>query len=122
MGDRVQIQQVLINLILNAIDGGTDLPEGRRSVAVSVDRAAGGARLAVRDRGEGIPAEQIPKLFDSFFTTKQKGMGLGLSIARSIVEAHGGRIRAESTHGAGTTFHVELPTEGVAGDASGRSA
>ena len=63
----------------------------------------------MRDRGQGIAPENLPKLFDSFFTTKGQGMGLGLSIARTLVEAHGGRIRAESVPGEGSVFRVELP-------------
>ena len=63
----------------------------------------------MRDRGQGIAPENLPKLFDSFFTTKGQGMGLGLSIARTLVEAHGGRIHAESVPGEGSVFRVELP-------------
>jgi signal transduction histidine kinase len=107
--DQVQIQQVLINLVLNAMDAVDDLPEDRRRIVVSIERVAGGIDIAVRDRGQGIAAEHVPKIFDSFFTTKRKGMGLGLSIARTLVEAHGGRIRVESRPGEGTAFHVELP-------------
>jgi signal transduction histidine kinase len=118
VGDRVQIQQVLINLILNAMDAVTDMPEGRRIVGVSVERSAAGVDVAVRDRGEGIAADQLPKLFDSFFTTKKKGMGLGLSIARSIVEAHGGNIRAENVPGVGAGFHVELPVAASSAESS----
>ena len=109
MGDRVQIQQVLINLVLNAMDAVVELPEARRTVVVSVAKGAGGAVLAVRDRGRGIAPEHRAKLFESFFSTKPSGMGLGLSITRTIVEAHGGRIRAESGPEDGTVFQVELP-------------
>lgn len=109
VGDRIQIQQVLINLILNALDAMADLPEARRTVIVSVERDAGRVTLVVRDRGRGIAPEHLPKLFDSFFSTKRRGMGLGLSIARTLVEAHGGHIRAESDPGEVAVFRVEWP-------------
>jgi signal transduction histidine kinase len=108
-GDRTQIQQVLINLVLNAMDAVADLPETRRLVEVSMDRKDSNIFIAVKDRGSGIPAENLPKLFESFFTTKQRGMGLGLAIARSIVEAHGGRIWAENRQPHGAVFNVEIP-------------
>jgi signal transduction histidine kinase len=109
MGDRVQMQQVLINLVLNAMDAVSDESEGRRTVVVSVVKGERGAVLAVRDRGRGIAPEHRTKLFESFFTTKRNGMGLGLSITRTIVEAHGGRIWAESGPDEGTVFQAELP-------------
>jgi len=108
MGDRVQIQQVLINLVLNAMDAVADESEVRRTVVVSVAKGEGGAVLAVRDRGRGIAPEHRTKLFESFFSTKRNGMGLGLSITRTIVEAHGGRVWVESGPG-DTVFQVELP-------------
>jgi signal transduction histidine kinase len=108
-GDQTQIQQVLINLVLNAMDAVANLPESRRYVEVIVDRRDGNCLIAVKDHGEGIAPENFPKLFDSFFSTKASGMGLGLSIARSIVEAHGGRIWAESRELDGIAFFVELP-------------
>lgn len=115
IGDRVQIQQVLLNLVLNALDAVNGLPEARRTVAVSVERDTDHVILVVHDRGHGITPEHLPKLFDSFFSTKRRGMGLGLSIARTLVEAHGGRIRAESGLGEGTVFRVEWPVARGAG-------
>jgi len=106
---------VLINLVLNAMDAMADTPEDRRSVAISVGNGADGAAIAVRDHGQGIAVEHLPKLFNSFFTTKPKGMGLGLSIARTLVEAHGGRIWAENGPGEGAVFHIELPVAGATG-------
>jgi C4-dicarboxylate-specific signal transduction histidine kinase len=113
-GDRTQIQQVLINLVLNAMDSVADLPENRRHVEVSLKDRASNLQLIVRDRGPGVSPENFPKLFDPFFTTKQRGMGIGVSIARSIVEAHGGRIWARNCEPVGTAFFVELPTPGAA--------
>ncbi|MDM0110501.1 ATP-binding protein, partial [Variovorax sp. J22R24] len=95
-GDPVQIQQVLINLVLNAMDAIEGMPGDRRTVVTSVEPEGDGLAVSVRDRGPGIAPEHLPKLFESFFSTKRRGMGLGLSIARTIVEAHGGRIRVES--------------------------
>ena len=114
VGDRIQMQQVLINLLLNAMDAVADAPEDRRTVVLSVGNLAGSVAITVRDRGNGIAPEHLPKLFDSFFSTKSEGMGLGLSISRTLVEAHGGRIWAENGAGDGAAFHVELPTAGGA--------
>jgi C4-dicarboxylate-specific signal transduction histidine kinase len=111
-GDQTQIQQVFINLVLNAMDSVADVPESRRHVEVSMEGRAANVLTTVRDRGQGISLENLPKLFDSFFTTKQRGMGIGLSIARSIVEAHGGRIWAKNCETNGAVFFVELPTRG----------
>jgi signal transduction histidine kinase len=76
----------------------------------------------VRDRGHGIAPEHLPRLFDPFFSTKQGGMGLGLSIARTVVEAHGGRVWAENAPGEGAVFHVELPADRATGGSSSRPA
>jgi signal transduction histidine kinase len=114
-GDRTQIQQVLINLVLNAMDAETGLPENRRHVNISIDQRDGNILITVSDRGRGISEEHMPQLFESFFSTKRHGMGLGLSIARSIIESHGGRIWAESRENQGTAFHVELRAALAAG-------
>ena len=109
LGDETQIQQVLINLIMNAMDASADAPADRRTIIVQVEFAAGIYSISVKDRGSGFTDDDLSKLFDSFFSTKRTGMGLGLSIARTIVEAHGGTIQAENAPGGGAIFHVQLP-------------
>jgi signal transduction histidine kinase len=109
LADETQIQQVLINLIMNAMDALADTPLDRRLIVVQVECAAGTYSVSVKDQGPGFPDGDLSKLFDSFFSTKATGMGLGLSIARTIVEAHGGTIRAENAPGGGAVFYVSLP-------------
>ena len=108
-GDRVSLQQVVLNLVLNAMDALDQEATDERRVVVRTRRVADGVEIAVSDTGHGIPADRLPRLFDAFFTTKAEGLGLGLAIARSIVEAHGGRIWAEDHGGRGATFRVSLP-------------
>jgi signal transduction histidine kinase len=109
-GDRVHLQQVVVNLCLNAMDAMADVSPERRSLLVhTAGRVDGGVEIQVRDTGPGIAEEQLPRLFDSFFTTKARGMGLGLSVSRSIVEAHGGRLSAENHVGGGALFRIALP-------------
>jgi signal transduction histidine kinase len=113
LGDETQIQQVLINLILNAMDALAEAPLDRRSILVQVECTTGTHSVSVKDQGRGFADGDLSKLFDSFFSTKRTGMGLGLSIARTIVVAHGGSIRAERGPSGGAIFHVELPAHGV---------
>jgi signal transduction histidine kinase len=91
------------------MDAVADLPAHRRTVDVEVRGMAESVTMVVRDRGYGISPEHLPRLFESFFSTKNGGMGLGLSIARTLVEAQGGRIRVESNGTTGSVFTVELP-------------
>jgi two-component system sensor kinase FixL len=106
--DRVQIQQVLLNLIRNGIDAMEDQP--RRELVISSDLTEEGtARVSVADSGGGIAEDVLEKLFQPFMTTKPQGMGVGLSISRSIIEAHGGRIWAEANPRGGTIFRFTLP-------------
>ena len=109
-GDPVQLQQVLLNLIINAFDAMRDTPLTRRKVVITTERDADGlTRVSVRDYGVGIPEETRERLFEQFFTTKSKGLGMGLSIVRSIVESHGGTIAAENADGEGARFQFTLP-------------
>jgi signal transduction histidine kinase len=109
LGDRIDIGLVLTNLTLNAMDAARDESGDRRSIQILADRVANRAVISVRDRGHGIVPEQLPKLFQSFFTSKPGGFGMGLSIVRTIVEAHGGRVWAEKGLKEGAAFIVELP-------------
>jgi signal transduction histidine kinase len=109
VGDRIQMQQVIINLLMNAMDALEGLPDERRHVTASVGRARDRVRVSVRDRGPGVAPEHLPRLFESFFTTKRDGMGLGLAIVRSLVESQGGRVWAENAEHGGAAFHVEWP-------------
>jgi PAS domain S-box-containing protein len=109
-GDRVQLQQVIINLIINAIEAMSDDGKGSRALLISTAQAAsGGVLVSVQDSGPGLEAEALDRLFDAFYTTKPAGMGMGLSICRSIIEAHGGQIWASRNVGPGTTFQFTLP-------------
>jgi two-component system, LuxR family, sensor kinase FixL len=107
--DRVCLQQVLINLVVNAIDAVNESAGTERRVIVRTSSTADSVEISVSDTGNGIPADVLPKLFERFFTTKSDGVGLGLAVSRSIVEAHAGHIWAEDHHGHGATFRLSLP-------------
>ena len=115
MGDRVQLQQVILNLVANAVEAMTNVTERSRTLEIRSHREQGhGIRISVQDAGVGISEELIPRLFEPFFTTRTRGIGMGLAISRSIVEAHGGRLWVESRLNQGTIFHLTLPeTEDV---------
>ena len=109
-GDPTQIQQVLINLVRNAFDAMCDTPPSRRTVETDTSFNGDGTILvAVRDYGSGISEPTRERLFEQFFTTKKEGLGMGLAIARSIIEAHGGTITAENADGGGARFYFRLP-------------
>jgi PAS domain S-box-containing protein len=111
-GDRIQLQQVILNLIMNGSDAIASVADGSRELVV-ISHKSGTDRVlvAVRDCGAGVDPQNIDRMFDAFFTTKPTGMGMGLSISRSIIEAHGGRIWAARNGGAGLTVQFTLPTE-----------
>ena len=109
-GDPVQIQQVLVNLVSNALDAMRQTPPDERKVEISTaGNGDGKVRLSVRDHGTGIRTEVHERLFDRFFTTKEQGLGMGLAIVRSIVESHGGDIQAENVADGGSRFYFTLP-------------
>jgi signal transduction histidine kinase len=111
MGDRVQLQQVIMNLIINSIDAMKEV-DGLRELAIrSRLTDAGQIVVSVSDTGLGLPAQGADRIFDTFFTTKPDGTGMGLSISRSIVEAHGGRLSAAPNEPHGAVFRFTLPVE-----------
>jgi len=111
-GDRVQLQQVMLNLIVNAIQSMRDVEDGNRELHISiVSIEPEGVRVGVRDTGPGLSAESIPRLFEPFYTTKPDGMGMGLSICRSIIEAHGGRLWATGCEPRGALFQFTIPAD-----------
>ena len=109
IGSAVQLQQVILNLIMNAINAMSDIPSARRKIAVRTRRIGDFAEVSISDAGPGIPPDKLKEVFEPFFTTKAQGIGIGLSIARTIVEAHNGQIFAENQTGGGAMFRVMLP-------------
>lgn len=108
-GDRVQLQQVIINLVINGIEAMQSASDGQRELLVRSALDERGVAVTVTDRGVGISDDDMERMFSPFFTTKSSGMGMGLSICRSIVESHGGRLSAFHNEGAGATFQFTLP-------------
>jgi len=108
-GDRIQLQQVLLNLVINGCDAMDGRDVDRRLVVQSRTAANGSVEVSVADRGVGIPLADIERIFEPFMTTKSQGMGLGLAICRSIVEAHGGLLWATNNPDRGATLHCRLP-------------
>jgi signal transduction histidine kinase len=109
VGDRIQLQQVILNLVVNAIDAMADTSSDDRAISIRTSRVENFAELAISDRGPGIPEDKLKEVFEPFVTSKSKGMGVGLSIARTIVEAHDGRISANNEPGRGAVFRIKLP-------------
>jgi signal transduction histidine kinase len=107
--DAVQIQQVLLNLLLNALEATAEQPPERRRGAVRTYASGSSAVAEVMDRGGGVPSKHWAHIFEPFYTTKATGLGMGLSISRSIAELHGGRILMESTEGVGSVFRLIVP-------------
>jgi signal transduction histidine kinase len=120
LGDRVQLQQVLLNLVMNAMDAMSSVDATERKLVIrGRSEMCAGTRVVtiqVQDRGRGIDASQIDRLFQAFFTTKPHGMGMGLAISRSIIRAHGGRLWAEPNEGPGATFSFSLPAMTASSD------
>jgi signal transduction histidine kinase len=109
LGDRIQLQQVILNLVVNGIDAMGDTLSENRIISIRTSRVENFAQLSVSDRGSGIPEGKLTAVFDPFFTNKAEGMGMGLSIARTIIEAHNGLIWAKNRDHGGASFRVKLP-------------
>ena len=109
LGDRIQLQQVILNLVVNGIDAMKDTPSENRVISIRTSRVENFAQLSVSDRGPGIPEDKLKEVFEPFFTSKAEGMGMGLSIARTIIEAHHGLISAKNRDHGGASFRIRLP-------------
>ena len=109
LGDRIQLQQVILNLVVNGIDAMKDTPSENRIISIRTSRVENFAELSVSDRGSGIPEDKLKEVFEPFFTSKAEGMGMGLSIARTIIEAHNGLISAKNRDHGGASFRIRLP-------------
>ena len=109
LGDRIQLQQVILNLVVNGIDARKDNSSENRIISIRTSRVEKFAQLSLSDRGPGIPEDKLKEVFEPFFTSKAEGMGMGLSIARTIIEAHNGLISAKNWDHGGATFRIRLP-------------
>jgi signal transduction histidine kinase len=113
LGDRIQLQQVILNLIINAIEAMNGVGDRPRELQVGSEKDDSlGVLVAVRDSGPGLDPASLDQLFTAFYTTKPQGMGMGLAISRSIIEAHGGRLWATANQHRGATFQFTLPADG----------
>jgi signal transduction histidine kinase len=108
-GDRIQLQQVILNLVMNGVEAMRDTPSENRIISIRTSRVDNFAQLSVSDRGSGIPEDKLKEVFEPFFTSKAEGMGMGLSIARTIIEAHHGVISAKNRDHGGAAFRIRLP-------------
>jgi signal transduction histidine kinase len=109
VGDPIQLQQVILNLVVNGVDAMKDTPSEKRTITIRTSRVENFAQLSVSDRGPGIPEGKLKEVFEPFFTSKAEGMGMGLSIARTIIEAHNGLIWAKNRDHGGATLRIRLP-------------
>jgi PAS domain S-box-containing protein len=110
MGDRVQLQQVVLNLLMNGIEAMSEVEDRPRELVVKTQKdSVDNLHVAVQDSGRGLDPQYLDRMFDAFYTTKRDGMGMGLSISRSIIEAHSGQLWATANDGPGTTLHIALP-------------
>jgi C4-dicarboxylate-specific signal transduction histidine kinase len=111
--DKVQLQQVILNLVANAVDAMSSVSDRTRVLHVRSEHRLDGVLITVEDSGPGIAPKDIERIFEPFFTTKSNGMGMGLSICRSIIEAHGGQLTASTGQSHGLAFRVVLPVQGA---------
>jgi signal transduction histidine kinase len=120
-GDRVQLQQVILNLLRNASDAMSAVDDRPRQLLVRTDRDIGDrVRLTVQDAGVGLDPQAMDRLFEAFYTTKNEGMGMGLSVSRSIIESHHGRLWAAPNDGLGATFSFSIPRGPASATGAGR--
>jgi signal transduction histidine kinase len=117
-GDRIQLQQVMVNLIMNAVDATRAISDGPREILIRSARDGESVVVSVEDSGMGLTAEQLERIFEPFFTTKAQGIGMGLSISRSIMESHSGKLSASSRAPRGAKFEFTLPTIGAGNSVS----
>ena len=109
IGDHIQLEQVILNFVVNGIDAMKDIPAEKRIISIRTSRVENFVQLSVSDRGPGIPEDKLKEVFEPFYTSKAEGMGMGLSIARTIIEAHHGLIWAENRDHGGASFRIRLP-------------